>query len=62
MTDAEAGTDGAGDAVLAARDGDGVLTLTFNRPERRNGWADDMYEAYHARLTPSTCRDGSRSR
>jgi enoyl-CoA hydratase/carnithine racemase len=51
VTDAEAGTDGVGDAVLAARDGDGVLTLTFNRPERRNGWAEDMYEAYYGRLT-----------
>jgi enoyl-CoA hydratase/carnithine racemase len=42
----EAGTDGAGNAVLAARDRDGVLTLTFNRPERRNGWAEDMQRAY----------------
>lgn len=48
--DAGAGTDGTGHAVLADRDGDGVLTLTFNRPERRNGWADDMYEAYYAHL------------
>jgi enoyl-CoA hydratase/carnithine racemase len=47
----EVGTDGDGAAVLADRDGDGVLTLTFNRPERRNGWADDMYEAYYGRLT-----------
>lgn len=48
--DAEAGTDGAGNAVLAERDGDGVLTLTFNRPERRNGWAEDMQHAYQACL------------
>jgi enoyl-CoA hydratase/carnithine racemase len=27
------------DAVLAECDADGVLTVTFNRPERRNGWA-----------------------
>jgi enoyl-CoA hydratase/carnithine racemase len=47
----EVGTDGIGDAVLADRDGEGVLTLTFNRTERRNGWADDMHEAYYARLT-----------
>lgn len=47
----EVRTDGAQDAVLAQYEGDGVLTLTFNRPERRNGWADDMYEAYYARLT-----------
>jgi enoyl-CoA hydratase/carnithine racemase len=47
----EVGTDGAQPAVLAHRDEDGVLTLTFNRPERRNGWAADMHEAYYARLT-----------
>jgi enoyl-CoA hydratase/carnithine racemase len=45
--DAAAGT---GDAVLAACDGDGVLTLTFNRPERRNGWAEDLQQGYYARL------------
>ncbi|MGI5129299.1 enoyl-CoA hydratase-related protein [Pseudonocardia sp. CA-107938] len=34
------------DAVLADRDADGVLTLTFNRPERRNGWDDDLRTAF----------------
>jgi enoyl-CoA hydratase/carnithine racemase len=38
------------DAVLADRDDDGVLTLTFNRPERRNGWSEDIATAYYARL------------
>lgn len=39
------------DAVLAERDADGVLTLTLNRPERRNGWAEDMQVAYYEHLT-----------
>ncbi|WP_281690096.1 enoyl-CoA hydratase-related protein [Pseudonocardia thermophila] len=34
------------DAVLADLDADGVLTLTFNRPERRNGWDADLHTAY----------------
>ncbi|MFC4941974.1 enoyl-CoA hydratase-related protein [Pseudonocardia sp. GCM10023141] len=38
------------EAVLAERDADGVLTLTLNRPERRNGWGDDMQQAYYAHL------------
>ncbi len=39
------------DAVLAECDADGVLTVTFNRPERRNGWAEDLEEGYAAALT-----------
>jgi enoyl-CoA hydratase/carnithine racemase len=38
------------DAVLADRDTDGVLTLTFNRPERNNGWDEELQEAYYAQL------------
>jgi enoyl-CoA hydratase/carnithine racemase len=57
----EVGTDGARDAVLAHRDADGVLTLTFNRPERRNGWADDMYEAYYGRLTEAAADETVRA-
>lgn len=38
------------DAVLADRDDAGVLTLTFNRPERRNGWAADLELEYYALL------------
>lgn len=38
------------DAVLADRDADGVLTLTFNRPERRNGWDDDLRTAYDEQI------------
>lgn len=37
--------------VLAATDADGVLTLTWNRPERRNGWTVELKDAYYARLT-----------
>jgi enoyl-CoA hydratase/carnithine racemase len=39
------------DLVLADLDADGVLTLTLNRPERRNGWNDDLKDAYYDRLT-----------
>lgn len=39
------------DLVLAERDDDGVLTLTLNRPERHNGWAEDLETAYYDRLT-----------
>jgi enoyl-CoA hydratase/carnithine racemase len=38
------------DLVLADRDADGVLTLTLNRPERRNGWTGDLEHAYYERL------------
>jgi enoyl-CoA hydratase/carnithine racemase len=38
-------------AVLVDTDADGVRTLTFNRPERRNGWAGDLEDAYYAALT-----------
>jgi len=35
-------------AVLVETDAAGVRTLTFNRPERRNGWAADLEDAYYA--------------
>jgi enoyl-CoA hydratase/carnithine racemase len=38
------------DAVLADRDADGVLTLTFNRPERRNGWDNDLRTAFEEQI------------
>lgn len=38
------------DAVLADLDADGVLTLTFNRPERRNGWDEDLRTAFEEQL------------
>jgi enoyl-CoA hydratase/carnithine racemase len=46
-----AGSNGAtADAVLADLGDDGVLTLTFNRPERRNGWSEEIATAYFGRL------------
>ncbi len=41
----------ATNAVLAETDVDGVRTLTFNRPERRNGWSAELEDAYYAALT-----------
>lgn len=46
MTDHDPGA-----AVLSDLDETGVLTLTFNRPERRNGWGPDLEQAYYAALT-----------
>ncbi|HYH29042.1 MAG TPA: hypothetical protein VD903_01555 [Pseudonocardia sp.] len=48
--DGAAATDGTGEAVPADRDDAGVLALTVNRPERRNGRAEDLQEAHDARL------------
>src|SRR4051812_25435148 len=41
---------GTAEAVLADLGDDGVLTLTFNRPERRNGWSEEIATAYFGRL------------
>jgi len=38
------------DMVLWDLDDDGVLTLTLNRPERRNGWSPELEARYFARL------------
>ena len=51
-------------AVLVETDGAGVRTLTFNRPERRNGWAGDLEDAYYARAhrrggRPARCAPSS---
>ena len=46
-----AGSSGATAAAVLAEPGDdGVLTLTFNRPERRNGWSEELATAYYGRL------------
>jgi enoyl-CoA hydratase/carnithine racemase len=42
---------GSDDLVLAELDDDGVLTVTFNRPERRNGWSEELGAAYYEQLT-----------
>ena len=47
--------------MLADLDGDGVLTLTFNRPERRNGWSEELAAAYYARLTAAASDPGVRA-
>lgn len=39
------------DAVSVETDDAGVRTLTFNRPERRNGWGEDLEDAYYGHLT-----------
>lgn len=39
------------DAVLVETDADGVRTLMFNRPDRRNGWSEELENAYYDRLT-----------
>lgn len=36
--------------MLADLDEAGVLTLTFNRPERRNGWSAELEDAYYGLL------------
>ncbi|MFE4963744.1 enoyl-CoA hydratase-related protein [Streptomyces sp. NPDC056660] len=38
------------DLVLRDLDGDGVLTLTLNRPERRNAWTPALEDAYFTAL------------
>lgn len=38
------------DAVLVETDADGVRTLTFNRPDRRNGWSEELEDAYYDEL------------
>jgi enoyl-CoA hydratase/carnithine racemase len=48
--DASGSSGATADAVLAERGDDGVLTLTFNRPERRNGWSEILATAYYDRL------------
>lgn len=49
------------DPVLAHRDDVGVLTLTFNRPGRRNGWGEDLEQAYYAQLTAAAADPGVRA-
>jgi enoyl-CoA hydratase/carnithine racemase len=40
----------ASSTVLRELDGDGVVTLTLNRPERHNAWNLELEETLHARL------------
>jgi enoyl-CoA hydratase/carnithine racemase len=38
------------DVVLVETDADGVRTITFNRPDRRNGWSEELEDAYYGAL------------
>ncbi len=38
------------DLILCATDSDGVATVTFNRPDRRNGWSPELEAAYFSQL------------
>ncbi len=38
------------DLVLCTTDGDGVATVTFNRPDRKNGWSPELEAAYFGTL------------
>lgn len=49
------------DLVLADRDADGVLTLTLNRPDRRNGWSEELENAYYERLTAAAADERVRA-
>jgi enoyl-CoA hydratase/carnithine racemase len=39
------------DVVLVETDADGVRTITFNRPDRRNGWSEELEDGYYDALT-----------
>jgi enoyl-CoA hydratase/carnithine racemase len=45
------------DSVLHELDGDGVLTLTLNRPERNNAWNVEMERALHDLLFQAAASD-----
>ncbi len=38
-----------------------MLTLTLNRPERRNGWSEELAVAYYARLAAADADDSVRA-
>lgn len=49
------------DLVLRHLDEDGVLTLTWNRPEQRNGWNVDLENAYFDALDDASTDPGVRA-
>ncbi|MGW6360263.1 enoyl-CoA hydratase-related protein [Streptomyces sp. NPDC055092] len=49
------------DLVLRDLDGTGVLTLTWNRPHRRNGWTPDLEAAYFQALDEAAADPGVRA-
>jgi enoyl-CoA hydratase/carnithine racemase len=49
------------DVVLVETDADGVRTLTFNRPDRRNGWSAELEDAYYGALTAAALDEAVRA-
>ena len=49
------------DDLVLRETADGVATLTFNRPERRNGWSPELEAAYFAALDDCDADDGVRA-
>ncbi len=49
------------DVVLVETDADGVRTITFNRPERRNGWSEELEDAYYGALTAAAADEDVRA-
>ena len=49
-TDLTGSPDGSDHVLLSELDEQGVLLLTYNRPERNNGWTIELEEAYFGAL------------
>ena len=49
------------DAVLVETDADGVRTVTFNKPERRNGWSEELEDGYYGALTAAAADEAVRA-
>lgn len=49
------------DVVLVETDADGVRTITFNLPERRNGWSEELEDAYYGALTAAAADQAVRA-
>jgi enoyl-CoA hydratase/carnithine racemase len=49
------------DVVLVETDADGVRTITFNRPERRNGWSAELEAAYYGALAAAAADEAVRA-
>ncbi len=49
------------DVVVVETDADGVRTITFNRPERHNGWSEELEDAYYGALTAAAADEDVRA-
>jgi enoyl-CoA hydratase/carnithine racemase len=49
------------DVVLVETDADGVRTITFNRPDRRNGWSEELEDGYYGALTAAATDEAVRA-